>query len=114
MKVVLQPLNEKAADIIVNHVDLLRTPYIHPLLLQVNDSCLGVAELCAVSCGPAAHAICRPAAAAGGRRPNCRHWVRLPRLCPSSLRAPWAAVLPAGCVSQASAPRYLACSWWRT
>ena len=35
MKVVLQPLNEKAADIIVNHVDLLRTPYIDPLLLQV-------------------------------------------------------------------------------
>ncbi|PRW60629.1 hypothetical protein C2E21_0788 [Chlorella sorokiniana] len=35
MKVVLQPLNEKAADIIVNHVDLLRTPYIDPLLLQL-------------------------------------------------------------------------------
>lgn len=34
MKVVLQPLNEKAADVIVNHVDLLRTPYIDPLLLQ--------------------------------------------------------------------------------
>ncbi len=38
MKVVLQPLNEKAADIIVNHVDLLRTPYIDPLLLQVSFS----------------------------------------------------------------------------
>ncbi|KAI3429325.1 hypothetical protein D9Q98_005420 [Chlorella vulgaris] len=35
MKVVLQPLNEKAADIVVNHVDLLRTPYIDPLLLQL-------------------------------------------------------------------------------
>ncbi|KAL4427457.1 hypothetical protein ABPG77_000746 [Micractinium sp. CCAP 211/92] len=35
MKVVLQPLNEKAADVIVNHVDLLRTPYIDPLLLQL-------------------------------------------------------------------------------
>jgi hypothetical protein len=45
MKVVLQPLNEKAADIVVNHVDLLRTPYIDPLLLQVpplppHPSCL--------------------------------------------------------------------------
>lgn len=35
MRVVLQPLNEKAADTIVKHVDLLRTPYIDPLLLQV-------------------------------------------------------------------------------
>ncbi|KAL4447422.1 hypothetical protein ABPG75_004641 [Micractinium tetrahymenae] len=35
MKVVLQPLNERAADVIVNHVDLLRTPYIDPLLLQL-------------------------------------------------------------------------------
>ena len=35
MRVVLQPLNERAADTVVNHVDLLRTPYIDPLLLQV-------------------------------------------------------------------------------
>ena len=35
MAAVLQPLNVKAADIIVNHVDLLQTPYIDPLLLQV-------------------------------------------------------------------------------
>lgn len=37
MKVVLQPLNEKAADIVIHHVDLLRTPYIDPLLLQVTN-----------------------------------------------------------------------------
>ncbi|EFN59926.1 hypothetical protein CHLNCDRAFT_49364 [Chlorella variabilis] len=35
MRVVLQPLNERAADTVVNHVDLLRTPYIDPLLLQL-------------------------------------------------------------------------------
>lgn len=39
MKVVLQPLNERAADVVVNHVDLLRTPYIDPLLLQASRHC---------------------------------------------------------------------------
>jgi hypothetical protein len=39
MKVVLQPLNERAADVVVNHVDLLRTPYIDPLLLQASRQC---------------------------------------------------------------------------
>jgi hypothetical protein len=36
MRVVLQPLNERASDVIVNNVDLLRTPYIDPLLLQAS------------------------------------------------------------------------------
>ena len=31
---VLQPLNEKAADVIVNHLNLLEATYIDPLLLQ--------------------------------------------------------------------------------
>lgn len=35
MNLVLQPLNEKAADVIIHHVDLLRTPYIDPLMLQL-------------------------------------------------------------------------------
>ena len=35
MKTVLQPLNEKARDIIVNHADLLESPTVEPLLLQL-------------------------------------------------------------------------------
>ena len=35
MKTVLQPLNEKAKDIIVNHADLLESPAVEPLLLQL-------------------------------------------------------------------------------
>lgn len=34
MRSVLQPLNEKAADAIVNHLNLLDSPSINPLLLQ--------------------------------------------------------------------------------
>ena len=34
MKSVLQPLNEKAADVIVNHLNLLESTTIHPSLLQ--------------------------------------------------------------------------------
>ena len=35
MKEVLQPLNEKAADIIVCHADLLQSAQMEPLLLQL-------------------------------------------------------------------------------
>lgn len=35
MKTVLQPLNEKARDIIVNRVDLLEATSLEPLLLQL-------------------------------------------------------------------------------
>jgi hypothetical protein len=35
MKEVLQPLNEKAADIIVRHADLLQSAQMEPLLLQL-------------------------------------------------------------------------------
>ena len=35
MKTVLQPLNEKARDIIVNRADLLEAPSVEPLLLQL-------------------------------------------------------------------------------
>ena len=35
MKTVLQPLNEKAKDIIVNHSDLLEAHSVEPLLLQL-------------------------------------------------------------------------------
>ena len=35
MKTVLQPLNEKAKDIIVSHADLLESPSVEPLLLQL-------------------------------------------------------------------------------
>ena len=35
MKEVLQPLNEKAADIIVKHADLLQSAEMEPLLLQL-------------------------------------------------------------------------------
>ncbi|KAK9802650.1 hypothetical protein WJX73_000703 [Symbiochloris irregularis] len=35
MKTVLQPLNEKARDIIVNRADLLEAPAVEPLLLQL-------------------------------------------------------------------------------
>ncbi len=41
MKEVLQPLNEKAADIIVRHADLLQSAQMEPLLLQL------VAHVCA-------------------------------------------------------------------
>ena len=41
MRAVLQPLNEKAAEIIVNHVNLLESTHIDPLLLQL------VAHVCA-------------------------------------------------------------------
>lgn len=34
MRCVLQPLNEKAADVIVNHLNLLESTHIDPLLLQ--------------------------------------------------------------------------------
>jgi hypothetical protein len=34
MRSVLQPLNEKAADVIVNHVNLLESSNIDPVLLQ--------------------------------------------------------------------------------
>lgn len=34
MKEVLQPLNQKAKDVVVNRLDLLDTPSVHPLLLQ--------------------------------------------------------------------------------
>ena len=35
MRTVLQPLNEKAKDIIVNHSDLLESHSVEPLLLQL-------------------------------------------------------------------------------
>lgn len=35
MKEVLQPLNEKAAEIIVRHADLLQSAQMEPLLLQL-------------------------------------------------------------------------------
>ena len=35
MKAVLQPLNEKAKDIIVKHADLLQSSQMEPLLLQL-------------------------------------------------------------------------------
>jgi hypothetical protein len=35
MTAVLQPLNEKAADIIVKHADLLQSAEMEPLLLQL-------------------------------------------------------------------------------
>ena len=35
MKAVLQPLNEKAAEIITKHVDLLESASVEPLLLQL-------------------------------------------------------------------------------
>ena len=35
MKAVLQPLNEKAKDIIVKHADLLQSSHMEPLLLQL-------------------------------------------------------------------------------
>ncbi|GAB4822370.1 hypothetical protein N2152v2_009416 [Parachlorella kessleri] len=35
MKEVLQPLNQKAKDVIVNFMNLLDTPTVHPLLLQL-------------------------------------------------------------------------------
>ena len=35
MKEVLQPLNQKAKDVIVNYMNLLDTPTVHPLLLQL-------------------------------------------------------------------------------
>ena len=41
MKTVLQPLNEKAAEIVVKHADLLQTSRMEPLLLQL------VAHVCA-------------------------------------------------------------------
>lgn len=34
MNAVLQPLNEKAADIIINHLNLLESSTVEPLLLQ--------------------------------------------------------------------------------
>ena len=34
MKSVLQPLNERATDIIINHLNLLESPNIDPVLLQ--------------------------------------------------------------------------------
>ena len=48
MRVVLQPLNERAADLIVSHVDLLEAPAIDPLLLQVR--CRLGARTCSVHC----------------------------------------------------------------
>ena len=41
MKAVLQPLNEKAAEIVVKHADLLQSSRMEPLLLQL------VAHVCA-------------------------------------------------------------------
>ena len=35
MRAVLQPLNEKAKDIIVKHADLLQSSQMEPLLLQL-------------------------------------------------------------------------------
>ena len=35
MRAVLQPLNEKAKDIIVKHADLLQSTHMEPLLLQL-------------------------------------------------------------------------------
>ena len=35
MTTVLQPLNEKAADIVCNHADLLQSSTMEPLLLQL-------------------------------------------------------------------------------
>lgn len=35
MKTVLQPLNEKAAEIVVRHADLLQSSQMEPLLLQL-------------------------------------------------------------------------------
>jgi hypothetical protein len=56
MKDVLQPLNEKAADIIVNRINLLDSPNINPLLLQfvahvsayrvILKRCVGIAFSC--------------------------------------------------------------------
>lgn len=60
MKEVLQPLNQKAKDVVVNRLDLLDTPSVHPLLLQY------VAHVSAYSvilkrCGPQAGLhLCTP------------------------------------------------------
>jgi hypothetical protein len=64
MAAVLQPLNVKAADIIVNHVDLLQTPYIDPLLLQVCPCC---SKCSGVHCAGYAGCCC------GWQRRTVRH-----------------------------------------
>ncbi len=56
MKEVLQPLNEKAADIIVRHADLLQSARMEPLLLQL------VAHVSAYRVILKRWVFCRPAA----------------------------------------------------